>query len=164
MEESMVDVKKPNGQPASTGAEGPESQPRRVAEGRGVRGEAHPSAPRAAAASEEPEGVDRPRRRRLSAAKKFELFVQCSAPGAPVGEILRREGLFSSDLARIRDQVREGALDRLKQGPGRKKKSLPPAEVDRLMRELREKEQALASITVEYLALKKEESRASRAR
>jgi hypothetical protein len=100
----------------------------------------------------------------LTAAKKFELFIECSAPGAPIGEILRREGLFSSDLARIREQVREGALDRLKQGPGRKKKTLAPEEVDRMARDLREKEQALASLTVEYMALKKEESRASKAR
>jgi transposase len=75
-----------------------------------------------------------------------------------------REGLFSSDLARIREQVREGAIDRLKQGPGRKKKTLSPEEVQRLAQDLREKEQALASITVEYMALKKEESRASKAR
>ena len=31
----------------------------------------------------------------------------------PVGELLRREGLFSTGLARIRQQVKEGALVRL---------------------------------------------------
>jgi len=90
--------------------------------------------------------------------------MECSIPGAPVGEILRREGLYTSDLVRIRQQVKEAAIDRLKQGPGRKKKTLPPAEVERLAEELREKEQALAAITVEYLALKKSESRASKDR
>lgn len=161
----MVDVGKQNGdQKGSFGAEGGTKQPRREAEGRGARGEAQPSARRADAASGEPKEELRPRRRRLTAAKKFEFFIECSAPGAPIGEILRREGLFSSDLARIREQVREGALDRLKQGPGRKKKTLAPEEVDRMARDLREKEQALASLTVEYMALKKEESRASKAR
>ena len=162
----MVEVRKQNGEDrTSFGVEGGAKQPRREAEGRGARGpQPPPSARRADAASEEPKGELRPRRRRLTAAKKFEIFLECSAPGAPIGEILRREGLFSSDLARIRDQVREGALDRLKQGPGRKKKSLAPEEVDRMAKDLREKEQALASLTVEYMALKKEESRASRAR
>ena len=160
----MVDVRKPNGQPGSSGAEGPESQARREAEGRGARGEAHPSARRAAVPSEEPKSVDRPRRRYLSAAKKFEIFVECSVPGAPVGEILRREGLYSADLARIRQQVEEGALERLKQGPGRKKKVMSLQEVEQLKRELQEKEKAMASIMVEYMALKKDESRASKGR
>jgi transposase-like protein len=162
----MVDVVKQNGDhKGSFGAEGGTKQPRREAEGRGARGaQPPPSARRADAASGEPKEEVRPRRRRLTAAKKFEIFIECSTPGAPIGEILRREGLYSSDLARIREQVREGALDRLKQGPGRKKKTLAPEEVDRMAKELREKEQALAALTVEYMALKKEESRASKAR
>jgi len=31
----------------------------------------------------------------------------------PVGEVLRREGLYSTDLLRIREKVKEGALERL---------------------------------------------------
>jgi hypothetical protein len=100
----------------------------------------------------------------LTAQRKFEIFLECSAPGAPIGEILRREGLYTSDLARIREAVREAAIERLKQGPGRKKKTLPPQEVEQLMTELRQKEQALAALSVEYMALKKEESRASKDR
>jgi transposase-like protein len=100
----------------------------------------------------------------LTAQRKFEIFVECSAPGAPIGEILRREGLYTSDLVRIREQVREGAIERLKQGPGRKRKTLSPEEVERLEAELREKEQALAALSVEYMVLKKEESRASEGR
>lgn len=148
----------------SAGTEGAHQQPRREAEGRGSRGEAHPSASRAAAASGEPSDVRRPRRPRLTAQRKFEIFLECSAPGAPIGEILRREGLYTSDLARIREAVREAAIERLKQGPGRKKKTLPPEEVEQLMTELRQKEQALAALSVEYMALKKEESRASKDR
>ena len=106
----------------------------------------------------------RPRRRRLTAKRKFEIFLECSAPGAPIGEILRREGLYRSDLTRIRQQVEEAAVERLKQGPGRKKKVIPPEEVERLAQELAEKEKALAEITVEYLALKKGRSRASKGR
>lgn len=148
---------------AFAGAEGAHPQPRREAEGRGAEGPPSPQR-RADAASGTPHPEVRPRRRRLTAARKFEIFLECSAPGAPVGEILRREGLYSSDLARIREQVREGALERLKQGPGRRKKTLPPDQVERLLQELRQKEQALAALSVEYMALKKEESRASKGR
>ena len=45
-------------------------------------------------------------------------------PKIPVGEILRREGLFSTDLTRIRRQVKESALLRLSAKPGRAKE--PP--------------------------------------
>lgn len=147
----------------SAGAEGAPAQPRREAEGRGAEGPQSPQR-RADAASGTPAEPRRPRRRRLTAQRKFEIFLECSAPGAPIGEILRREGLYSSDLARIRDQVRDAAVERLKEGPGRKRKVMPPEEVDRLVRELQEKERALAALSVEYLALKKDESRASRGR
>jgi hypothetical protein len=41
------------------------------------------------------------RRRFLTAEKKFDLFVEsCRSPGR-IGEILRREGLYHTDLARI---------------------------------------------------------------
>jgi transposase-like protein len=142
-----------------------DQQSRRVAEGRGERGPEIPRASRAAAtADREREPAVRPRRRRLSAERKFQIFLECCQAGAPVGEILRREGLYSSDLARIRAQVKEGALDRLRQRPGRKKLPLPPAEVERLVQELAETERALAALSVEYLALKKDGSRASRGR
>jgi transposase-like protein len=142
-----------------------ERQPRGVAEGHGERGPENPSASRAAVASAGEQGLPPRRRRRwLSAEKKFQLFLECAIPGAPIGEILRREGLYSSDLARIRAHVKEGALERLQQGPGRKKPPLPAEEIEHLVRELGEKERALAALSVEYLALKKDASRASRGR
>ena len=53
-------------------------------------------------------------RRNLTAEKKFDLFVEsCRSPGR-VGEILRREGLYHTDLARIRAVVEEGALAALR--------------------------------------------------
>ncbi len=50
------------------------------------------------------------KRRHLSAEKKFQVYLETQHPSEPVGAILRREGLFSTDLARIRQQVKEGAL------------------------------------------------------
>ena len=58
------------------------------------------------------------KRRYLSAEKKFQIYLEAQDGGKPVGELLRREGLFSTDLARIRQPVKEGALQRLSAKPG----------------------------------------------
>ena len=50
------------------------------------------------------------KRRYLPAERKYQLFLEAEKGAQPLGELLRREGLYSSDLARIRDQVKEGAL------------------------------------------------------
>jgi hypothetical protein len=97
------------------------------------------------------------RRRFLTAEKKFDLFVEsCRSPGR-VGEMLRREGLYHTELARIRAVVEEGALEALRSiRPGRKKKPSVPAEAhEALFREKEQVEKALASLAVENQALKK---------
>lgn len=97
------------------------------------------------------------RRRFLTAEKKFDLFVEsCRSPGR-IGEILRKEGLYHTDLARIRAVVEEGALAGLRSvRPGKKKKPSVPAEVhEALLREKEEVEKALASLAMENQALKK---------
>jgi len=48
------------------------------------------------------------KRRYLTAEKKFQIYLEAQASDKPVGELLRREGLYSTDLARIRQQVRKG--------------------------------------------------------
>ncbi len=96
-------------------------------------------------------------RRLLTAEKKFDLFVEsCRSPGR-VGEMLRREGLYHTDLARIRAVVEEGALAALRSvRPGKKKKASVSAEVHEvLLREKEEVEKALASLAMENQALKK---------
>ena len=50
--------------------------------------------------------VDRKKKRRfLSPEKKFQIFLESQTGKTPVGEILRREGIYSTDLARIRKQL-----------------------------------------------------------
>jgi hypothetical protein len=96
-------------------------------------------------------------RRFLTAEKKFDLFVEsCRSPGG-VGEMLRREGLYHTDLGRIRAVVEEGALAALRSvRPGKKKKPSVPAEAhEALLREKEEVEKALASLAMENQALKK---------
>ena len=95
------------------------------------------------------------KKRFLSAEKKFQIFLESQRGDKPAGEILRREGLYSSDLARIRQQVLEGALDRLSAKPGRRRAPVPADEYEKLKRELEEKERALADLSVELTILRK---------
>jgi len=95
------------------------------------------------------------KRRFLSPEKKFQIFLESQTDKTPVGEILRREGIYSTDLARIRKQVKEAALERLSTRPGPKKKSVPREDYEALKRELEEKERALADQAVELAILRK---------
>jgi len=87
-----------------------------------------------------PEVPEKAKRRRFDAAYKLRILEEaerCSEPGQ-LGELLRREGLYSSHLTTWRKQRDEGALQGL--GPrkrGRKPKRKDPIalEVERLRRE-----------------------------
>jgi hypothetical protein len=106
------------------------------------------------------------RRRLLTAEKKFDLFVEsCRSPGR-IGEMLRREGLYHTDLARIRAVVEEGALSALRSvRPGKKQRPSVPAEAhEALLTEKEEVEKALASLAMENQALKKAWRGSSRGR
>jgi transposase-like protein len=109
---------------------------------------------KAASNESEPTGQKK-KRRYLSAEKKFQIYLETQRPDQPVGEILRREGMFSTDLARIRQQVREGALLRLGAKPGRKVEVVSTESYDKLKAELEEKERALAEQAVELAILRK---------
>ena len=95
------------------------------------------------------------KRRSLSPEKKLQIFLESQTGKTPVGEILRREGIYSTDLARIRRQVKEAALDRLSARPGAKRKTVPQQSYEALKRELEDKERALAEQAVELAILRK---------
>lgn len=97
----------------------------------------------------------RQRRRLLSPEKKFQIFLESQSGKSPVGEILRREGIYSTDLTRIRQKVKEGALERLADRPGAKRKTVPLDNYEALKYELEEKERALAEQAVELAILRK---------
>lgn len=97
----------------------------------------------------------RKKRRFLSPEKKFQIFLESQSGKAAVGEILRREGIYSTDLARIRQKVREGALERLADRPGLRRKSVAWDDYESLKRELEDKERALADMAVELAILRK---------
>ena len=98
---------------------------------------------------------EKKKRRYLSPEKKYQIFLESQRGDSPVGEILRREGIFSTDLNRIRQKVKDGALEHLAAKPGAKKKTVSQDEYDALKRELEEKERALADLSVELVALRK---------
>ena len=95
------------------------------------------------------------KRRYLSAEKKFQIYLEAQDGGKPVGELLRREGLFSTDLARIRQQVKEGALQRLGAKPGRQQSQVSTEAYEAIKLELQNKERALADLSVELAILRK---------
>ena len=98
---------------------------------------------------------EKKKRRFLSADKKYQLFLEAQRGDVAVAEILRREGLYSADLARIRQKVKEGALQRLADRPGAKKKTVAAEQYEALKRDLEEKERALAELAVEVAILRK---------
>lgn len=103
------------------------------------------------------EGANK-KRRFLTAEKKFQIYLETQTNDKPVGEILRREGLYSTDLARIRSQVKEGALQRLSAKPGRQQAKVSTETYEAIKRELQDKERALADLSVELAILRKKTS------
>jgi len=98
------------------------------------------------------------KRRFLTAEKKFQIYLEAQTNDKPVGEILRREGLYSTDLARIRSQVKEGALQRLSAKPGRQQELVSTETYEAIKSELLDKERALADLSVELAILRKKTS------
>ena len=97
----------------------------------------------------------RNKRRFLSPEKKYQIFLEAQRAEAPVGELLRREGLYSTDLARIQRKVKESALQGLAKRPGRSKKTVSEEEYHLLRQELEEKERVMAEMAVELAILRK---------
>jgi len=87
-----------------------------------------------------PEVPEKASRRRFDAAYKLKIVEEaerCTEPGQ-IGELLRREGLYSSHLATWRKQRGEAALDGLRsQKRGRKppRKDARDQELERLRKE-----------------------------
>jgi hypothetical protein len=95
------------------------------------------------------------KRRFLTAEQKFPIYLEAQANDQPGGELLRREGLSSPDLARIRQQVKAGALQRLHAKPGQKPNQVDGEAGAALKHERQEKARALVDLTVELAILRK---------
>jgi transposase-like protein len=95
----------------------------------------------APAAGRDPEVAAKPKRRQFTAEYRLRILEEadgCTEPGE-VGQLLRREGLYSSHLTAGRKALRNGAL----RGLASKKRGAKPkvrqleAKVERLEKELR---------------------------
>ena len=70
----------------------------------------------------DPELIEKAKRRKFTAKYKLEILEKaeaCTKPGE-IGELLRREGLYTSHLTYWRKQRRDGALKELGRSRGRK--------------------------------------------
>jgi transposase len=81
--------------------------------------------------------VERPKRRRFSAAYKLDILRQVDASSelGGIGEVLRREGLYSSHLTDWRKERDQGALAAMAKKRGRKPRDRKDDEIERLRRE-----------------------------
>ena len=94
--------------------------------------------------------------KRLTAERKLEVYLATRDPNAPVGEILRKAGMTLEELRKIEETVGSGALAALKvQGQSAQTGPVSRETYKRVVAELKEKEQALAEMGVEYTLLKK---------
>lgn len=103
------------------------------------------------------------RPQKLTAQKKFKLYLETRAPDAPIGEIIQRHGIYLDDLRHIEQVVESSAVAGLEADGG--KRRLPnlvtPEYVAQLEAELAEKTTALAELSVSYALLEKKERQAS---
>lgn len=96
----------------------------------------------------------RQRRRYLSAQKKFEIVMEAVQEKTPTADILRREGIYASDLSRFRKLVQEGAIQKLEESTRRG----PSPELKRAAvfeEEIRQKDELIAQISMERMILSK---------
>ncbi len=102
----------------------------------------------AAAGVPDPELVEQAKRRTFTAAFKARILAEadaCTAPGE-VGELLRREGLYTSHLTYWRKQRKDGALKELGKPRGRKPVDRRDAQIVALERKLQRAEGELAKM------------------
>ena len=94
----------------------------------------------------DPELAEQAKRRSFTAKYKLEILARadaCSAPGE-VGELLRREGLYTSHLTYWRKQRRDGALKELGRPRGRKPSDRRDAQIAELSERAERAEAELA--------------------
>jgi len=92
--------------------------------------------------------VEQAKRRKFTASYKAEILAKadaCTRPGE-VGELLRREGLYTSHLTYWRKQREAGALRELGKRRGRKPVDRRDEEIAKLTRKLERSEAELAKM------------------
>jgi hypothetical protein len=99
------------------------------------------------------------RNKRLTAKRKFEVYLATREKDAPIGEILRKYGMHLSELKEIEHIVESTAIEALKvRNKHRLNDTVSSSEYHAVLTELQRKEKALAEMTVEYTLLKKNDN------
>jgi transposase len=96
----------------------------------------------------DPELVEQAKRRSFTAGYKARILAEadaCTRPGE-VGELLRREGLYTSHLTYWRKQRKDGAMKELGQPRGRKPADRQDAQIAALTRRAERAETELAKM------------------
>jgi len=94
---------------------------------------------------------------KLTPEQLFNIYLECSAPAAPVKAILERYGLRPWDLVAIRKRVKAAGLEALANPyrQGRKQRVMPVEQYQKISKELEETKDALAAVGHELSLLKK---------
>lgn len=97
---------------------------------------------------------------RLTPEQLFNIYLECSAPGAPVKTILERYGLRPWDLVAIRKKIRAASLEAIAnpKRQGRRQQVVPTEQHQKVLKELGETKDALATVGHELSLLKKRTS------
>jgi hypothetical protein len=134
-----------NGAAPEAAAAGPEDQGGVAELGFGAGGRAAPEGVPRPEQVPDPELVEQAKRRKFTAKYKADILAKadaCSRPGE-VGELLRREGLYTSHLTYWRKQREAGALKELGKQRGRKPVDRRDEEIAKLTRKLERSEAEL---------------------
>lgn len=97
-------------------------------------------------------------RKRLTPEQKYQIFLETQRGDVPVAAVLRKWGIHSSDLTRIRAQVRQGALESLARSNRSGRLPQEPAEVVALRADKARVEEALKELAIENTLLRKKVS------
>lgn len=103
----------------------------------------------------DPEVGSKAKRRRFSAAYKARILNEIEGSPGQTGAILRREGLYSSQLRNWRKQARSGTLKALGKKRGRKGKSASELENEKLRKKVARLERELEKAQILIGAQKK---------
>ena len=94
-------------------------------------------------------------RKQLTPEQKYRIFLETQRGDVLVAAVLRKWGIHSSDLMRIRAQVREGALESLARGHRRGRRPQESPEAAALKAEKARVEEALKELAIENTLLRK---------
>ena len=94
---------------------------------------------------------------RLTARRRFEIYMETRGESAPVGEILRRWNVSLEQLRAIKSIVHDGAVQahRARAGHCNRPQDATPEAFEQLRRELLTKERALAEVDVDLTWVEK---------